>query len=55
MHEPDYVRPLGSGAQPTDDDVSPHPAIIEDIEQQMREMQLARDAAAVSSRDYLIT
>lgn len=52
--EPDYVHLLSSGAQPTDDVIGPHPLELEQIDQQMWEMELARAAAAVACRDYLI-
>ena len=55
MKEPDFVHTLSSGVRPTDDDVTLNPVTEEGVERQCREMQLARDAAAVSSRDYLIT
>ena len=55
MIEPSFVHMLSSGAERSDDETSPHPLEIEDVDRQMREMQLVRDKAAVSARDYLIT
>lgn len=55
MNGPDYVYSLSSGVQPTGDPVSLHPLEIEDIDQQVREIELHRARAAVSCRDYLIT
>jgi hypothetical protein len=55
MSEPDYVRILRSGAEPTDDPASPHPLILDDIDAQVREMERARAEALVSGRDYLMS
>lgn len=48
------VRSLSSGAEPTSDPITLHPIVAEDVERQMREMELSRAKAAVSSRDYMI-
>lgn len=50
MSEPRFVHALTSGAEITDEPL----VIIEDVEQQTREMELARAAAAVSCRNYLV-
>lgn len=55
MAEPDYVRILRSGAESTDEPLTLHPEIARDLDAQMREMERARDAAAVSGRGYLIS
>jgi hypothetical protein len=51
---PDCVQLLSSGVEPEDDPVTLHPIVAEDLECQMRKMELARAQAAVSSRDYMI-
>jgi hypothetical protein len=51
----EYMQPLSSGAEPTSDPITLHPIVAEDVERQMREMELARAKATVSSRDYMIT
>jgi hypothetical protein len=48
------VQPLSSGAEPISDPITLHPLIAEDVDRQMRKMELARAKAAVSSRDYMI-
>lgn len=50
----DFVHRLSSGAQPTSEEVGPHPVEVEDVDRRMREMEQARDAAAVSGDDYLM-
>jgi hypothetical protein len=52
--ELNFVHTLHSGAEPTSDPLTLHPLIEEDLDHQMREMQLAREHAAVSGRDYLM-
>lgn len=55
MNDPDYVHVLSSGVHVTDEDVSPHPLIAEDVDHQIREMRRSRAAAEISSRDYMIS
>lgn len=50
---PDYVHTLGNGAHPVDDVTLPK-TIADDIEHQVREMQEARDAAAISGGGYIV-
>ena len=54
MAELNFVQVLSSCAEPTSDPLTLHPLIEEDLDHQMREMQLAREHAAVSGRDYPI-
>jgi hypothetical protein len=55
MSEPDFIHTLSSGAEPTDEPLTLHPLVAEDLDSQVREMERARAEAAVSGRDYLIT
>ena len=50
----DCVQPLSSGAQPTSDPVTLDPIVAEDVDRQMRALELARAEAAVSSHGYII-
>lgn len=52
--EPDYVQTLFSGAQPTSDAAILDTTTMKDLARQVREIEEARAAAAVSGRDYLI-
>jgi hypothetical protein len=52
--EPDYVRTLLSGVQPTSDAAILDTGTMKDLVCQVREIEEARAAAAVSGRDYLI-
>lgn len=52
--QPDYVQTLISGAGPTNNAVTLDTATMNDLARQMREIEEARAAAAVSGRDYLI-
>jgi hypothetical protein len=52
--EPDYVHTLYSGVQPTSDAVTLDTSTMKDLARQVREIEEARAAAAVSGRDYLI-
>lgn len=51
---PDYVQTLSSGVEPTDNPVTLHPLIAEDLDSQTCEMERARAQAAVSCHDYLL-
>jgi hypothetical protein len=52
--EPDYVQTLLSGVKPTSDAAILDTAEMKDLARQVREIEEARAAAAVSGRDYLI-
>jgi hypothetical protein len=52
--EPDYVQTLFSGVQPSNDAVTLDTATMNNLARQVREIEEARAAAAVSGRDYLI-
>lgn len=52
--QPDFVQTLRSGAEPTDNPVTLHPLIAEDLDSQTCEMERARAQAAVSCHDYLL-
>lgn len=52
--EPGCVQTLRSGAEPTDESVTLHPLIAEDLDRQLREMERARSQAAVSCHDYVV-
>jgi hypothetical protein len=51
---PDYVRTLYSGVTVTEDPMMLDTATMKDLARQVREIEEARAAAAVSGRDYLI-
>lgn len=52
--QPDYVQTLISGVGPTNNAVTLDTATMNALARQMREIEEARAAAAVSGRDYLI-
>jgi hypothetical protein len=52
--EPDYVQTLFSGVHPTTDTAILDTSTMKDLARQVREIEEARAAAAVSGRDYLI-
>lgn len=54
MGEPEYVQTLSSGVEPTDNPLTLHLAIAEDLELQTREMEQARARATVSGQTYLL-
>jgi hypothetical protein len=51
---PEYVRPLGSGVEPASEPVTLDPATVKDLARQVREIEEARAAAAISAQNYLI-
>jgi hypothetical protein len=52
--EPDYVQTLFSGVQPTSDAGILDTTTMKDLARQVRQIEEAGAAAAVSGRDYLI-
>jgi hypothetical protein len=51
---PSFVYELSSGVQPSEDPVSLDADTAREVARQLREIEEARAAAAVSGRDYLI-
>jgi hypothetical protein len=51
---PSFVHELASGVQPSEEPVTLDADTARDVARQLREIEEARAAAAVSGRDYLI-
>lgn len=54
MSDPSFVHVLPSGVEPTEDPVGPHPLELAEIEQRVREIELSRAAAVISSSTYMV-
>jgi hypothetical protein len=52
--EPDFVKTLTLGGVESDDPVTLHPIVAEDLDQQLREMEQSRALAAINSANYVV-